>query len=378
MALAGTRGADGGFDVAVIGGGFYGMYLASHFARKGRSVVIIEERDAFMGRASYVNQARVHQGYHYPRSVLTALRSRVSFPRFVAEFPRCVVSSFEKYYLIGKVLGKVTARQFERFCLRIGAHCEPAPHRLTRHLNPSLVEASFSTVEYAFDSVELKRDMEERLNSSRVSARLGTRVSSVTPAGDGLVLSLAGPGEDPEVWETITARQVFNCTYSRLNSVLAGSSLPLIPLKHELTELCLVEVPDEVRGMGITVMCGPFFSCMPFPSTPYHSFSHVRYTPHATWYEGADGPKGEPPSGPRRSAWGAMRADARRYMPILGEACYKESLWEVKTVLPSSEVDDSRPILFRRDQGARGFHCVMGGKIDNVYDVVDAIEREGL
>ncbi len=53
-----------------------------------------------MSRASYNNQARVHNGYHYPRSILTALRSRISFPRFVDEFRDCVDSDFDKYYLI--------------------------------------------------------------------------------------------------------------------------------------------------------------------------------------------------------------------------------------------------------------------------------------
>ena len=44
-------------------------------------------------------------------------------------------------------------------------------------------------------------------------------------------------------------------------------------------------------------------------------------------------------------------------------------------MLPISEVDDSRPILCRFDHGLEGFHCIMGGKIDNVYDVVDAVNE---
>ena len=107
--------------VAVVGGGWFGLYIGAWLAERGHRVTIFEKSDRLMGRASYNNQARVHNGYHYPRSVLTALRSHASFPRFVREFSECIYADFEKYYCIGRHLGKVTARQFYTFCRRIGA-----------------------------------------------------------------------------------------------------------------------------------------------------------------------------------------------------------------------------------------------------------------
>src|SRR5262245_42227707 len=163
----------------VIGGGFFGMYLAEHIARSGYAVHLVEKDADFMQRASFNNQARIHNGYHYPRSILTALRSRISFPRFVEEFEACVVRDFEKYYFVGKVLGKVTARQFEQFCHRIGAPCEPAPSRITRWTNPGLVEAAFQTVEYAFDATRLKALMADRIRDAGVHAMLRTEVRQV-------------------------------------------------------------------------------------------------------------------------------------------------------------------------------------------------------
>ena len=81
------------------------------------------------------------------------------------------------------------------------------------------------------------------------------------------------------------------------------------------------------------------------------------------------------------SSYQAMVHDAARYMPSIGKTVYRDSLWEVKTVLPISEVDDSRPILFKSNYaGISGYHCIMGGKIDNIYDCMDfirQIERNG-
>jgi len=69
-----------------------------------------------------------------------------------------------------------------------------------------------------------------------------------------------------------------------------------------------------------------------------------------------------------------MVQDAQRYMPSLAGCRHVDSLWEVKTVLPASEGDDSRPILFKRDHGMKNLVCLMGGKIDNIYDVLHEID----
>lgn len=367
-------------QILIIGGGFFGMYLADHFSHKGCDVRLVEKEHQFMSRASYVNQARVHNGYHYPRSVLTALRSRISFPRFVNEFRECIYTEFEKYYLIGSPLGKVSARQFLKFCERIGARCEPAPERIRALTTPALINACFSVVEYAFDANKLRDVMIRRLAASTVQCNLDTSVESVSQQGDGLLVDMCNgiTGEH----ESFYADHVFNCTYSRINYVAAHSGITLVPLKHEMTEMCLVEVPEPLKTLGITVMCGPFFSVMPFPPAGLHSFSHVRYTPHYEWRDENGRPYEDAQIrfdvAKRNSAWRYMQKDATRYIPILSECTYERSIWEIKTVLPRSESDDSRPILFLPHHGLKGFHCIMGGKIDNVYDAIDAIISEDL
>lgn len=362
-------------SIVVVGGGFFGLYLSEYLANEGYKVRLIEKEPRIMSRASFVNQARVHNGYHYPRSILTALRSRMSFPRFVKEFSECITDDFQKYYLVGTSLSKVTAKQFNIFCDRIGAHCQPANERFQHLINPNLIEGCFSTIEYAFDSKKLAETMLARLEYAGVDLTLSTEVVNVSRENEKLLVTIAG-----EECGHIQADHVFNCTYSRLNYLNHAMGLPLIPLKHEMTEMCLVEMPNELKDVGITVMCGPFFSVMPFPSENLHSFSHVRYTPHFSWsdtmernykdsYEQYKKPR---PS----SAWKYMQKDAARYIPLISECRYQKSLWEVKTVLPSSEDNDSRPILFSTNHGYKGFHCVMGGKIDNVYDVIPSLKRE--
>ena len=369
------------YDAIVVGGGFFGMYLAEYLARAGKHVLLCEKESAFMQRASFVNQARVHNGYHYPRSLLTAFRSRVSFSRFVDEFDDCIDDTFESYYAIGKVLSKITANQFEQFCRRIGASIEPAPPKVSALFNKNLVEAVYLTREYAFDAVKLKMRMQHRLNSAKVEYLLNTKIRSINTKNNELYVNLE-IHQPVEEQISIKTKHVFNCTYSLINKILHEAGLEIIPLKHELAEICLVEVPQELINKGITVMCGPFFSTMPFPAKHLHSFSHVRYTPHYEWHDRDNDSYCDAHErfgiSVKHSAWQSMLHDAQRYIPILSECKYKESLWEIKTVLPRSEIDDSRPILFRPNHGLSGLHCVMGGKIDNVYDAIEVIQKLGL
>ncbi|WP_312583631.1 FAD-dependent oxidoreductase [Atlantibacter sp.] len=361
--------------IIIAGGGFFGMYLAEQLALRGHHVSLFEKEDNYMSRASYNNQARVHNGYHYPRSILTALRSRVSFPRFVKEFRDCVDSDFDKYYLISELLGKVSAAQFRMFCKRINADCDDAPTKIQNMVNPHLIDACFTVKEFAFDAFKLRDIMVARMEASGAKYYSSFSVERVEQQNGGILAEVKNVCRDES--EMHYADHVFNCTYSRLNFLNDNSGLEIIPLKHEMTEMCLVNVPDECKQAGFTIMCGPFFSVMPFPSVGLHSFSHVRYTPHYEWHDKSNELYYDSHSrfndDHKVSAWRYMIKDASRYMPILNECSYDRSLWEVKTLLPRSETDDSRPILFRPHHGIKGFHCIMGGKIDNVYDVIEAI-----
>jgi glycine/D-amino acid oxidase-like deaminating enzyme len=369
------------YDAVVIGGGFFGCSLARHLGTFMERVLLVECDSELLRRASFANQARVHNGYHYPRSLLTALRSRVNFDRFVADYAECVSSDFEKLYPIAASFSHVTANQFRIFCERIGAPIERASREARALFDANRVEDVFRVREFAFDSVKLRHRVQRELREAGTEVRMRTEAVKLKAwKGDAIEVHLRTDGAS----DAVLARYVFNCTYARLNPILAASGLPTLPLKYELAEMALVEVPPELQQRGVTVMCGPFFSVMPFPSRNLHTFSHVRYTPHHAWQDTSDGLARDPylhlKDWPLKTNFERMLRDARRFLPALDGVRYVESLWEMKTVLPASEVDDSRPILFKRDHGLKNLVCLMGGKIDNIYDVlheVDMLREQG-
>lgn len=360
----------------IIGGGFYGLRIALFLCEElgVKDILIIEKEDHMMTRASYVNQARVHNGYHYPRSVLTAYRSAVNFPRFTEEYKDAIVSDFDKYYGIARHLSKVNANQFKHFAEKIGSDIADAPKEIDNLFNTALVEKVFKVKEFAFDSSKLCNDLLEKIQRHpEIRLKSGENVEEILHGNAGL-----GVKTDKNVY---FGEHVLNCTYSYINTLHRKSGLPFVGLKHEITEMCLVRLPKPIEDLSITMMDGPFFSIMPFPPKRLHTLSHVRYTPHESWIDN-DGTVEQQKDvhkyfaeAPFKTNYPQMYNDVVRFIPALKDMEYVESITEVKTVLIKSEDDDSRPILYRSDLGVDGYVCIMGGKVDNIYDVFEELTK---
>ncbi len=362
-------------DAVIIGGGFYGSAIAVYLARQRgmKRIVLVEREKALLQRASYSNQARVHNGYHYPRSFTTAYRSRINLPRFIQDWPQAVKTDFTKLYAIARRNSKVTGKQFERFCQEIGASIRPAHEQLTQLFEPRLIESVYEVEEYAFDSTRLAAWAMRELEEAGVELRLESSVTEIVrdPAGLAVRLDHAGMAE------TISCRYVFNCTYSGLNQFKGDFHGTQTQLKQEITEMALMQMPPELEQVGITVMDGPFFSVMPFPARNLHTLSHVRYTPHLNWADGPDlNPYQKLDEYQRETRVERMVRDVQRYLPVIRDARHIDSLFEVKTVLVKNEGDDGRPILFEKHPELPGCFSVLGGKIDNIYDVLEKLGEE--
>lgn len=364
-------------DVVIIGGGFYGVVIAIYLAKQRgfKHIVLVEREAALLSRASYNNQARVHNGYHYPRSFSTAYRSRVNLPKFVRDWPDAVKQDFTKLYAIARRNSKVTAKQFERFCREIGAKIQLAEPSLRSLFEPRLIEDVFLVEEYAFDSTKLASWAVSELQDCGVKMLLESKVIEISKGSNGT--SQVVIQSDKQADQLITSRYVFNCTYSGLNQFKGDFPGTQTGLKQEITELALMQVPPALQGLGITVMDGPFFSIIPFPAHGLHTLSHVRYTPHLNWNDelGVD-PYQKLNDYDCITHVDRMVRDVSRYLPAILDAKYVNSLFEVKTVLVKNEGDDGRPILFEKHLELPGCYSVLGGKIDNIYDILEKLDEE--
>ena len=377
-----TKKATAHYDCIIIGGGFFGAYIASTLRQKYRKILIIEKECDLLLRASLHNQARVHNGYHYPRSLSTALSSARHFTRFCDEFAPAIDNAFEKYYAIAAYGSKTSATQFYRLFKQFSIPIERASDAVYGLFTHELVEEVFCVQEYAFNAHILREILQDRLRTNGVEIALNMQAMQVFSdqgeVGVSVLESSAQRGQ------TLHAPLVLNCTYAGINALLRRSALPPLPLKYELTEMALVQVPKSLARLGVTIMDGAFFSLMPYPAKNCYTLSHVRYTPHCAWsgisqncdpYALLDSTL-HPTSKSQKleSKFPLMCQDAARYLPELSKLEYIDSLYEIKTLRAQNEIDDGRPIIFAKDYGVKGFCTIMGGKIDNIYEIIHALQ----
>ena len=115
------------YDKIIIGAGLYGLYAALFSAKKGERVLVLEYDDHPFQRATYINQARVHMGYHYPRSLTTAVKSAGYFRRFVEEYSFCIHDQFEQVYATSDRFSWTDGERFKEFCRVAGIRCDELP-----------------------------------------------------------------------------------------------------------------------------------------------------------------------------------------------------------------------------------------------------------
>ncbi len=373
------------FDRIIIGAGLYGLYSALFSCRKGQRVIVLEcERDAFK-RATTINQARVHQGYHYPRSIATAMKSAGYFERFNRDYAFCINSRFDQIYATSSRYSWTNGEQFIKFCRAAGIPCKEIPAE--DHFRPGMVDGVFLTREYTYDAQILKGYFLEELAKypGRVCLRFGAEITAIERDDDAYTVRL----KDGSVFRS---GFVLNASYAGTNQILEMAGFEKLRIKYELCEIILCDVSEPLRGTGITVMDGPFFSVMPFGKTGLHSLTSVTFTPHKASYEMLPvfpcqeksgktcsparlGNCNECPGKPA-SAFPYMSNLAHKYMRDDHRCIWRESLFSMKPILLSSEIDDSRPTIIRTYSRKPSFVSVFSGKINTVYDLDEVLNDE--
>ncbi len=361
------------FDTIIIGGGFYGLRLALLAARLGQKVAVLEARRAPMQLASYVNQARAHNGYHYPRSYITAKAAHDHYAQFRQEYAACIDDSFTHLYAIARTGSWLNEYQFKSFCEIIGAPLHPVRHDDLALFNMDRIEAVFRVDEAAFDAYKLRDILLAQI----------LQESAIQIIYDAPVARLSQQGNEIEINTPLgqfSAARVLNVTYAHLNDVIRRCDFlnieqELLDIEIEIAEVCLCEAPTEFDAMAMTIMDGPFWATMPFPADGLRSLTHVKYTPHASYSSRA---RSETPAEilanyNQDTNFTAMRADAARYVPAVAEFKHKRSLFTNKAIVANHEHDDARPIIVRCHQSAPLFLSVLGSKLDSIYELESAV-----
>jgi hypothetical protein len=365
------------FDRVVIGGGVFGAYSALVLAKQDHSVLLVEQSSELMSRASYVNQARLHTGLHYPRSLVTARESLNYYKTFRDRFPSAVFD-FDQIYAIASHNSKTSSQDFRSFISRLGIDYQIV--EADQYFQPGTVDLAVKVDEPTFDAEILRQlILDEIKSTSNIELCLNTAVigGRFVDHETNVVLSDGS---------TIRTNGVVIATYAGTNAVRNSLGLSNLPLTYELAEIILGSVRSEMKGVGVTVMDGPFWSMMPFGNTGFVSLTSVGMTPllksHLSpVFSCQSSRSGCTPLRLANCNTCAVRPDTgldhqiqqmQMFMKIKDFFTPTKSLLTVKTILSTTEVDDARPTMIHKEPDSKTW-TVFSGKISTLFDLEEVL-----
>jgi hypothetical protein len=373
------------YDFLVIGGGLFGVYSAIYLSRKNYRICLIEKEEDLLKKASIVNQARLHSGYHYPRSVATARIANDHKERFIREHEQFINFKFKKYYAIDRYGSFTNSRQFEKFCgfMNIKAE-EIEKHEL---FDFGRIERLYLTEEYSFDPILIAEYYKQIIKDENIAIKMSCTVKKAYKKDGFWKVALSQKNDGNDNW--IKAYAVINATYCGINTVNKQFNVKTIELMHQITEIALVS-SEALQRTGLTIMDGHFCSIMPFGLSNLHTLSSVTYTHHKVSYK--DEPSfdcqeinkdcrpdfasicnsclAKPPSNKNK-----MMSQMRLYLNSEVKVNCVFSMYTIKAKLQSSYIDDSRPTEISRLSCNPDYYCLFSGKINSIYEVESEVDN---
>lgn len=336
--------------VGVVGAGIYGCIIAVDLAAAGHEVDLFERHGGILAGATSANQGRLHRGYHYPRSLDTALAARADAQAFDRRYRPLLDRTGRHHYAIAAEGSKTSAAQYLAFCDRLGRD-----HRVAE---PPFLRNVAVAVEVGEPYIDMRR----------IRTQLDRELRAA-----GVTVWLDAPVADPAL---LPRDLVVMATY--------GQPWPGAALRYEVCEVALVELGPELFGEGVVVMDGDFVSVDPVPGTGLHMLYSVAGSVHHVSVGRPEVPDHLAPLidiGVVRtpmSRVAEMYDVAAQFLAGLGPLRYRGSMFSVRAVV-EDPATDARPVLVHEDGPVV---WVLPGKLDGAIRAASrvvqiAAERAG-
>lgn len=341
-------------DVAVVGGGMFGVTAAVDLAREGYDVELFEKKDDILTGASGSNHWRLHRGYHYPQSDETAKQALETEPLFRDRYADAVITNEDHYYAIAEG-SWVDYAEYQSFMEAHGLEFEPVDLGL---VNESNIEQTIQVNENHVSPEKLRELCWNEIEDAGVTARLNSEVKSL---------------DELQRFDSVVI-----ATYANINSILPEGHELRRDFKFEVCEVPIVKLPERYLGNNIIVVYGPYMSTDHWGDTDFFAMGDYHNMRHYT----STGYEPEIPDrfrdlvnaglieDPQLSNFTEFREHGEDYIPGVADAELVGSLFTIRTILPDVEDTDARPTLV--DRSGRVV-TVFGGKLATSVDTAQAV-----
>ncbi len=342
-------------SVNVVGAGIFGCTTAWKLSQEGYNVNLFEKNNDIINSASYINQYRLHRGYHYPRSKETAEQSQWGEASFIKEYGDAIINGdVEHYYCIAKEDSLVNPKQYWTFLNEMNL---PYKEKELDFIHKNVVSLTVQVKEFLFDPNKLKKICWDRLNKYNVNVVLNNNYD-VFDLDDDCVI---------------------NTTYANLNQLL-----PLDKQKDYQFELCekpVIKLPKQYKNKSVVIMDGPFMCIDPLGDTGLHIMGNVVHAIHSTnvgkfpEYDSKFDKllnKGIVKN-PSITNIDKFIESAKKFFVDIDKVKHIGSMFTFRTVLPNRDRDDARPTLV--ENPTDNIFNIFSGKIGTCVNAADEVSE---
>jgi len=351
--------------IAVIGGGIFGLEIATALMGIGHQVTLFEKENGVMLRTTSNNQNRLHLGLHYPRDMKTARQSRFGFDKFINKYPESVKTGFTNYYAVSSESTQTSTEAFVKFANSAEIPITPISVNGAKDLgfNVKLIDSLWACNEAVVDIRVYRKLALEAAASVNLPIMLSTEISS---AGfDGKYWRLNAHGVDQGSFDFIV-----RAAYGQDRMVI--NIEPENPIVYEFQQTLVFEVSSKAKSFGLTVVDGDFVTILPRG----FSDNFLIYSPLPSVlnrYVGESVPRNwnfdDKPM--IESSFNKVSERARNYAPVLGEISLTNVLTAIRALQPFVSKTDQR-ISFHTNPYPN-FYDIRSGKIDHAIEIAESL-----
>jgi hypothetical protein len=322
--------------VAVAGAGIYGATVAIRLAEQGHEVRLFDPL-GILRAASAINQYRVHSGYHYPRSPETILETLEARTEFLKTFAPAIVRGTRHFYAIPKEDSLTSPELFEAVMQQYNLLLW---ERRPEWMDFTFIDKCYEVEEQIYDPEVLRELVSSRICALRIPFEQRAFCPEMRGDYDYVIWATYGLGYSHGVFKKV---------------------------KYQVAEKILIELPEELRGVSLIVVDGPFTAFDPYGNSGRFLFGSAKHTNHWTSLNGEAVPDGYASllNGSEFAPvpfthFEAMRKDAALAVPAAREAIYCGSRFTVRVVENNSR-EDRRTLYLR--EGEPGELHIFSGKV---------------
>jgi glycine/D-amino acid oxidase-like deaminating enzyme len=351
------------YDVAIIGGGYYGSFIAYSLAEEypQLSFAVIEMNESLFQMASSTNQGQLHMGYVYSGDETLANDCIREEPVFAKNFPEAVDFATQSYYGIHRS-SEVSPADYEKFCQRVGLPLKPV-RNIPRDIFSADIMSLYSTPEKTFNSAVLQKIMKKKLDRENVEIINSCKVERIQKISTGL-FELECDNR------TISASVVFNSSFAGMNDLHDRSGISRISMRYDSFLHFLIKLPEQYKKISMSVVRGQYCFVVPSEFRGGHLFASAEYRRVGTSV--TDSISDNITESEVRERYQHSIDSCKEYLPILNKAEYMGYTFGVRVAYYIGQKDTytSKVVLLNDHDDLRGYHVLLGGKVSALYDAL--------